>query len=186
MAGAAFNYFRLDLLAERGRLQGGRYCVEQGGHTYAASVMSLRISLRIHLLTACCNYTGGDWQGFRRPPYRDPLASAFAAVTSSSARRCRIANPNRLSCSDSHESPRVARSASACHSRFALLVPCLTGISHAAPWSDVKGDTYQAHKPSCCPLLVSLSAAGGSGVGSLCVSSSDLNCLFPSIYRRSR
>jgi hypothetical protein len=38
-------------------------------------------------------------------------------------RRCRIANPNRLSCSDSHESPRVARFASACHSRFALLVP---------------------------------------------------------------
>ena len=71
----------------------------------------------------CCNYTGGDWQGFRRPPSRDPLASAFAAVTSSSTRRCRIANPHRLSCSDSHDSPRVARFASAYHSRFALLVP---------------------------------------------------------------
>lgn len=70
------------------------------------------------------------------------------------ANRFALHSANRLSCSDSHESPRVARSASACHSRFALLVPCLTGISHAAPWSDVKGDTYQAHKPSCCQLLL--------------------------------
>ena len=39
------------------------------------------------------------------------------------ANRFALHSANRLSCSDSHESPRVARFASACHSRFALLVP---------------------------------------------------------------
>ena len=45
VAGAEIRH---DLLAEWGRLQKGRYCVERGGHTYAAPLVSPRISLRIH------------------------------------------------------------------------------------------------------------------------------------------
>ena len=45
VAGADLRY---DLLAEWGCLQKGRYCVERGGHTYAAPLVSPRISLRIH------------------------------------------------------------------------------------------------------------------------------------------
>ncbi len=66
-------------------------------------------SFQILCPIVCFNYTGGDWQGFRRPPYRDPLAAASAAVTSSSARRCRLVNPNRLSCSYSTPTTKAAR-----------------------------------------------------------------------------